>query len=132
MEQQYPLDFILFFIIYGGATMLAFMASIYLLLLRPVSVFNIDITPPLRLRRWMSATFASVAVSHLWWLFLYYYHGDADPTGHLLFCRCLDVLLNWSVTFHTMLVMLQDRRRTQLFRAISTRGDWSHVPPSQR
>ncbi len=112
----------LFFIIYGGATMLAFVASIYLLL-RPVSVFNIDITPPLRLRRWMSVTFASVVVSHLWWLFLYYYHGDADPTDRLFICRCLDVLLNWSVTFHTMLVMLQDRRCplwiTAVFMALS-------------
>ncbi len=97
--------------------MLAFVASMYLLL-RPVNVFNKDITPPLRLRRWMSATFASVTVSHLWWLFLYYYHGDADLTSRLFFCRCLDVLLNWSVTFYTMLVMLQDRRRSLWFAAV--------------
>ncbi len=47
IEQQYPLDIILFYIIYGGTTMLTFVVSLYLLL-RPVSFFNKDITPLLR------------------------------------------------------------------------------------
>ncbi len=114
MEQQYPLDIILFYLFYGGVMMLCIVAFLYLLL-RPVSVFNKDVTPPLRLRRWMAATFASVAVSHLWWLFLYYFHGDGDPACRIFLCRSLDILFNWSVTFYTMLVMLQDRRRPLWF-----------------
>ncbi len=108
--EQHSLDSILFFTLYGGAFTLGLVSSLYLLL-RPVSVFNKDITPPLRLRRWMAATFASVAMSHLWWLFLYYGQEDGDPSIRIFICSSLDVLLNWSVTFYTMLVMLQDRRR---------------------
>ncbi len=110
MGQQYLLDIILLYLFYGGVIMLSIVACLYLLL-RPVSIFNKDITPPLRLRRWMAATFASVAMSHLWWLFLYYLHGDGDPTCRIFLCRSLDILFSWSVTFYTMLVMLQDRRR---------------------
>jgi len=110
MEQQYPLDIILFYLFYGAVTMLAFVACLYLLL-RPVSIFNTEITPPLRLRRWMAATFASVAMSHIWWVLLYYGQTDGDPSSHIFLCRSLDVMFNWSVTFYTMLVMLQDRLR---------------------
>ncbi len=125
MEQQYPLDVILFYILYGEVIMLAFVASLYLLL-RPVNIFNKDITPPLRLRRWMAVTFASVALSHLWWLPLYYGQTDSDPSCRLFLCRSLDAVFNWSITFNTMLVMLQDRRRplwlTAVFMAFALSG----------
>ena len=81
-------------------------------LLRRNNVFATDITSSLRLRRWMAATCASVAVSHVWWMLLYYGQADgSDPAGRILLCRVLDVLFNLSVIFYTMLVMLQDRRR---------------------
>ncbi|MCR5333822.1 MAG: hypothetical protein K6E45_02725, partial [Bacteroidaceae bacterium] len=80
--------------------------------MRRNTVFATDITSSLRLRRWMAATCASVAMSHLYWLLLYYNQADSgDPTSRILLCRILDILFNWSVTFYTMLVMLQDRRR---------------------
>ncbi len=117
MEQQYPIDIVLFYIFYGQATILSIVACLYLLL-RPVNVFNKDINSPLRLRRWMAASFASVAMSHLWWLILYYFHGDVDPSSRIFLCRILDILLCWFVTFHTMLVMLQDRRRPLWFAVV--------------
>ena len=102
---------ILFFTCYGAMTFWALMSCLYLLLRRN-NVFATDITSSLRLRRWMAATCASVAVSHVWWMLLYYGQADgSDPAGRILLCRVLDVLFNLSVIFYTMLVMLQDRRR---------------------
>ena len=102
---------ILFFTCYGAMTFWALMICLYLLLRRN-NVFATDITSSLRLRRWMAAACASVAVSHVWWMLLYYGQADgSDPAGRILLCRVLDVLFNWSVIFYTMLVMLQDRRR---------------------
>ncbi len=87
------------------------MSCLYLLLRRN-NVFTTDITSSLRLRRWMAASCASVAVSHVWWMLLYYGQADgSDPAGRFLLCRVLDVLFHLSVIFYTMLVMLQDRRR---------------------
>ena len=102
---------ILFFTCYGAMTFWALMSCLYLLLRRN-NVFATDITSSLRLRRWMAATCASVAVSHVWWMLLYYGQADgSDPAGRILLCRVLDALFSWSVIFYTMLVMLQDRRR---------------------
>ncbi len=111
MNMYGSLQNILFFTCYGGMTLWAVMSCLYLLLRRN-NAFATDVTPPLRLRRWMAATCASVAVSHVWWLVIYYTQADgSDPASRILLCRILDVLFNWSVTFITLLVMLQDRRR---------------------
>ncbi len=110
MEQHYTLDNLIFFTLYGGAVMLSLVASLYLLL-RPVSVFNTNITSPLRLRRWMAATFFTLAMSHVWWLLLYYGHLGGDPSFVILLCTGLDILFSWVTTFYSLLVMLQDRRR---------------------
>ena len=102
---------ILFFTCYGAMTFWALMSCLYLLLRRN-NAFATDITSSLRLRRWMAASCASVAVSHVWWMLLYYGQADgSDPAGRILLCRVLDVLFHLSVIFYTMLVMLQDRRR---------------------
>ncbi len=110
MNFHCPIQNILFFTCYGGMTWFAIISCLYLLLRRN-NAFATDITPPLRLRRWMAATYATVAMSHVWWMLLYYMH-DGDPTSRIFLCRCLDVMINWAVTFYTMLVMLQDRRRS--------------------
>ncbi len=91
-------------------TLLAILSCLYLLLRRN-NAFATDITPPLRLRRWTAATYATVAMSHIWWMLLFYMQDGGDMASRLLLCRCLDFSINWSVTFYTMLVMLQDRRR---------------------
>ncbi len=110
MEQHYSIFSILFFVLYGGAIFIAMTASVYLLL-RPVSVFDKDITPPLRLRRWTAASFATLATSHLWWLFIYYGQQGGDINRQILLCRVLDVIFPFAILFYSMIVMLQDRRR---------------------
>ncbi len=110
MEHHYTIFNILFFVLYGGAIFIAITASLYLLL-RPVSFFDKDITPPLRLRRWMAATYATLAASHLWWLFIYYGQQGGDLYKHILICRVLDVIFPLATLFYSMIVMLQDRRR---------------------
>ncbi|MBR6826660.1 MAG: hypothetical protein IKM76_00660 [Prevotella sp.] len=85
---------ILFFTCYGAMTFWALMSCLYLLLRRN-NVFATDITSSLRLRRWMAASCASLAVSHVWWMLLYYGQADgSDPAGRILLCRVLDVLFN--------------------------------------
>jgi len=101
---------ILFYICYGAMAQLALAGCLYLLLRRN-NAFTTDITSPLRLRRWMAFTYASVAMSHVWWLLFFYGQEGGDPASRILLCRGLDVIFNWSATFYTMLVMLQDRRR---------------------
>lgn len=91
-------------------TLLAILSCFYLLFRRN-NAFATDITPPLRLRRWTAATYATVAMSHTWWMLFFYMQEGGDLASRLLLCRCLDFSINWSVTFYTMLVMLQDRRR---------------------
>ncbi len=111
MEQHYTFGSIIFFTLYGSMIMLPLVASLYLLLRRN-NAFATDITPSLRLRRWVAVTCATVGMSHIWWMLFYYSQADGgDPTSRVLLCRILDVLFNWSVTFYTLLVMLQDRRR---------------------
>ncbi len=110
MDIPFNFQSILFFTCYGGMTLLATVASLYLLRRRN-NAFAADITSPLRLRRWMAATFATVAASHLWWLVIYYGHQDDNALHRAFICSCLDVVFNWSTTFYAMLAMLQDRRR---------------------
>lgn len=103
---------IFLYVIYGGAIMLALTASIYLLLRRSNAIAP-DITPPIRLRRWAAAFFASVAGGILWWLLIYYAPSspDGDTFGRILLCTALDTAIVLPFITCTMLTMLQDRRR---------------------
>lgn len=61
-----------FMMFYGGAMVTAILACIYLLFRRSNAFFP-DVTPPLRLRRWVAAFFAVMALSHLHLLLLLLY-----------------------------------------------------------
>jgi hypothetical protein len=65
-DQPFPQS-ILFFMLYAAVAMTAIIASCYLLLRRG-NAFAPDNTPPIRLRRWTAAFFASMALAHLWYL----------------------------------------------------------------
>ncbi len=58
---------IFFFMFYASVAMLALMACCYLLFRRANAIAP-DVTPPVRLRRWTAAFFATVALCHLWYL----------------------------------------------------------------
>ncbi len=92
--------------------MLGFTASIYLLL-RPHNAFAADITPPLLLRRWTAAFFASVGASQLYWLLIYYIPLEGDLFNRGLLCMAFDCIAPIPASMCTLLVLLQDRRRPQ-------------------
>ncbi len=112
MEPYNTSEAIFLFAIYGGAIMLALTASIYLLLRRSNAIAP-TITPPLRLRRWAAACFATMAAGLLWWLLIYYAFPSQDSNHYdrILLCTTLDFAITLPVFTCTMLVMLQDRRR---------------------
>ncbi len=109
--EQITLQDILFFTIYGGVTLTAVIACHYLLL-RRANIFQPEVTSPLRLRRWTAAFFAAMAASHVWWLPLYYLQPDKSHSLGISICIALDTMVTMPTILGTMLVMLQDRRRS--------------------
>ncbi len=110
MEQHYTFENILLFPLYGAMIMLSLAASIYLLF-RPYNALSRAITPPVRLRCWAAALLASMGISHLWWLFIYYGFPESDLFNRILLCTALDAGILLPVIMCTMLALLQDRRR---------------------
>ena len=68
---------LLFIIIYTLVTGMAMTASCYLLLRRG-NAFAADITPPVRLRRWTGAFFASIALNHVWYMPIFFFSSSDD------------------------------------------------------
>ena len=101
---------ILFYLLYGGVTMMSLMACCYLLLRRG-NAFAPGITTPQRLRRWTAAFFGFVALGHLWYL------PPVFATSHdalrltLLMGASLDFMFVFPLAFFVIISMLQDRRR---------------------
>ncbi len=110
MDQHYTFQDILFHSLFGSVAAIALVASLYLLLRRN-NAFTSDITPPLRLRRWTAAFFATIALGHMWWLFICYAPHDYDIFNRVLICAGIDMVTCMPILLCTMLVMLQDRRR---------------------
>ena len=101
---------LLYYMLYAGAALLSMIASIYLLLRRG-NAFASDITPPLRLRRWTAALFASMTLSHVAYLPGVFFTSDDD----ILLCNLIGTLLDCMIVCPLVIVlllsMLQDRRR---------------------
>ena len=100
----------LFMMLYGGATVLAILACVYLLFRRS-NAFAPEITPPMPLRHWVAAFFALMALSHAWWLLFVGYQLLGDPWKNLIVACGLDYTMLVPVMLAMLLVMLQDRRR---------------------
>jgi len=106
-----PIQDPLYYVFFASTSTLALIASCYLLLRRN-NAFSSEVNSPVRLRRWTAAFFASVTMSHTWWLVLYYLAPpSADSAIRALICICLDVVFTMPTLLCTMLVTLQDRRR---------------------
>ena len=99
----------LYFTLYGGATVMALLLCLYLLLSK-VNVVAPSVTPPARLRRWAAAFFGMVAVGHVYWL-LAYAGGFDEQSLVFALLAVLDCVGMLITLFGTMLSMLQDRRR---------------------
>ena len=97
---------IFFVLLYGGVIALELLAALYLLL-RKGNAFVSGIEPPVRLRRWAAVLLASLAIGHLYWLYVV-----LNPSTALYLTACLlDVLLLIIPVSGIMLSMLQDRKR---------------------
>ena len=95
---------------YGVVTTIAIIASCYLLFRRANAIAP-DVTPPVHLRRWTTAFFASIALNHLWYMPILFLTSSediliTDLTGGLLDCMTVIPL-----ALVVLLTMLQDRKR---------------------
>jgi len=99
-----------FIILYTLVTGMAMMASCYLLL-RDGNAFAADITPPLRLRRWTAAFFATITLNHLWYMPIFFLSSSEDIRLCDLVGGLLDCITFFPLAIIVLLTMLQDRRR---------------------
>ena len=89
---------------------MALIASCYLLLRRG-NAFAPDITPPVRLRRWVAVFFACIALGHVWYLPTYFLSSSDDVVLFGLIGSLLDCLTFFPLEIVVLLAMLQDRHR---------------------
>lgn len=99
-----------FILFYGGVTVMALMASCYLLLRRG-NAFAAGITSPVRLRRWVAAFFASIALNHAWYMPVFFLTSAGDIKMTDLVGGLLDCITFFPLAIIVLLAMLQDRRR---------------------
>lgn len=116
MFAHIPIQLILFFILYGVTGVVPLLAALYLLLYRANAIAP-DVTPPMRLRRWAAAFFASMALGHVWWLLYYaclrdlrFLSAEVLSAGYVAVV-VLDFVALFTTLSGTLLAMLQDRRR---------------------
>jgi len=91
-------------------TAMALMSSCYMLL-RRANAFAPDITSPVRLRRWTAVFFASAALSHFWYMPIFFHTSMEDIMMTDLTGGLLDSMTIFPSAIIVMLNMLQDRRR---------------------
>ena len=101
---------ILFIILYAMVTAMALIASCYLLFRRANAIAP-DVTPPLRLRRWTAAFFASMTLSHVWYMPIFFFTSSEDITMTDLIGGLLDTMTFFPLAIIVLLTMLQDRSR---------------------
>ena len=106
---QTPIQLILFFMLYGGAAVMALILCLYLLLRKGNAIMP-AITPPMRLRRWAASFFGIAFLGHLYWFVFYALFGDIHTWAYVVVVvlDCVSLLITLS---GTLLAMLQDRRR---------------------
>ena len=110
MYAHQSLQDILFLMLYSGVAVLALTAGFYLLLRRSNAIAP-DVTPPIALRRWTAAFFATVAMSHVWWFVLGVYWLVDDRLIRNIICIMLDHITLVPLVLALLLRILQDRQR---------------------
>lgn len=110
MYEYRGLQYIYFMMLYGGVTLLAVVACMYLLF-RQRNVFADDVKSSLRLRCWTAALLAAIAASHLWWYAIGLYWLADDRLVRNITNIMLDHTTLEPLTMAVLLAMLQDRRR---------------------
>jgi AraC-like DNA-binding protein len=110
MYAQQSIQDTLFLLFYGGITILALVAGIYLWLRRSNALAP-DVTAPKALRLWTAAFFLMVALSHVWWYVLGVYWLTDDRIVRNMVAVTLDHITFVPLVMALLLRMLQDRRR---------------------
>ena len=109
-DQQQVISDSLYLIVYGGAMILALIGCIYLLFRRS-NAFAPEVTPPLRLRRWVAAFFVVMLLSHISWYVFVKYGFFGDSLTGLIVAAALDCMVLIPLIMGMLQAMLQDRRR---------------------
>jgi AraC-like DNA-binding protein len=110
MYDQYGLGDLIYIMFYGAAAMLSLTACCYLLFRRANAIAP-DVMSPVRLRRWTAAFFASMTLSHIWYLPVAFSTSREDVLLSNIVGAVLDFMTLIPLAIVVLLVMLQDRRR---------------------
>ena len=101
----------LYIMLYAAVTVIAMLASCYLLFRRANAIAP-DVTPPVRLRRWTAAFFAVFVVNHVWYMGpTFFLTSSEDIKITNLVGGLLDCMTFFPLAIVVLLTMLQDRRR---------------------
>ena len=101
---------VLFIILFSVVTAMAMMSSCYLLF-RQGNAFATEVTPPVRLRRWTAAFFASIALNHVWYMPIFFLSSSNDIMMIDLIGGLLDSMTVFPLAIVVLFAILQDRRR---------------------
>ena len=104
-----PLAYIMYFMLYGGVTLVSIIGCLYLLF-REGNAFASDVTPSVRLRRWVVAFFAVSFLSHVWWFLFFALSHDTSPAKYVAI-TVLDTVTLFPAVAGTLIYMLQDYKR---------------------
>ena len=96
--------------LYGAVAMMSLMACCYLLFRRSNAVAP-DVTSSVRLRRWTATFFACIALSHIWYLPIFFLSSNEEIMLNYFVGALLDFMTLIPSAIALLLVMLQDRRR---------------------
>ena len=100
----------LYIMLYAAVTVIAMLASCYLLFRRANAIAP-DVTPPTRLRRWAAAFFAVFALNHVWYMPILFLTSSEDIKLCDLIGGLLDSMTIFPLAIIVLFTMLQDRRR---------------------
>ena len=108
-EQELQGD-VFYLMFYAGVAVFSLVGCCYLLLRRANAIAP-DVTPPVRLRRWTAAFFASMTLSHIWYLPVAFSTSREDVLLSNIVGAVLDFMTLIPLALAVLIVMLQDRRR---------------------
>ena len=108
-QQEFQGD-VFYMMFYAVVATLSMITSCYLLFRRANTIAP-NVTPPVRLRRWTAAFFASMTLSHVWYMPILFLTTSDDVKLNYLIGALLDYLIVLPLGIIVLFVMLQDRRR---------------------
>ena len=101
----------IFMMLYGGVTILAVAACLYLLLRRGNAFLGEEIKSSRVLRRWTASLLAAMAASHVWWYVIGIYWLADDRLVRNITAILLDHATLVPLAMAVLLGLLQDSRR---------------------